>query len=263
VRVQADGDDEVAVLAHSFNQMISGLREGNIYRDLLGRTVSPEVREQLRQGFAAGDVTLEGQEAVATILMSDIQGFTTLSETEDPTTIMRWLNEYFEELVPIIAEHDGIISRFESDAIVAFFGILPRPLSAPKSAYQACQAALAMLKVTDRFNTHRVAGGTPPFRVGVGINTGPVTAGSLGSIDRLHYTIIGDTVNTAVRLQDLTRQFSEDSSIVISQHTLFSLGEKRHEFDLESMGVHNLKGKMEQLLVYRLHPLKSVAHGGG
>jgi len=98
VKVPPVGNDEVTVLAHAFNYMVSGLQEGFIYRDLLGRTVSPEVREALKQSFASGDLRLEGQSALATVLMSDIRAFTTLSEKEDPTTILKWLNEYYVSL---------------------------------------------------------------------------------------------------------------------------------------------------------------------
>ena len=259
VQVDAKGDDEVAVLAHSFNEMVAGLREGNIYRDLLGRTVSPEVREQLRQGFASGEVMLQGQEAVATVLVSDIQGFTTMAESENPTAIMKWLNEYFETLVPIITGNGGVISKFEGDSLLAFFGILPQPLSAQEGAFRACQTALAMLEAIDQLNVRREKRGEPLLKTGVGINTGPVTAGALGGLDRLQYTIIGDTVNTTVRLEELTRQFGQEYSAVISQHTLFALRDLRHKFELESLGAYNVKGKVEQLLVYRLHSLATVS----
>jgi adenylate cyclase len=252
VQVETNGNDEVAVLAHSFNQMVSGLREGSIYRDLLGRTVSPEVREQLRHSFASGEVNLEGQETVATVLVSNIRGFTTLSEAETPATILNWLNEYYHELVPIITAHEGIISKFEGDAILAFFGILPRLLPPQESAYQACQTALAMVEAIERLNTRRVNRGDPPFLTGVGINTGLVTAGGLGNADRLHYTVIGDTVNTTSQVETLTRQFGNECSAVISQHTLFALRDRRREFVLESMGAHNVRGKEEQLLIYQL-----------
>ena len=100
VKVDASGDDELAILAKSFNYMVAGLQEGFIYRDLLGRTVSPEVREQLRQTFSSGGLRLEGQEAVSTVLMTDIRGFTTLAEKADPATVFHWLNEYFGQIVP-------------------------------------------------------------------------------------------------------------------------------------------------------------------
>jgi adenylate cyclase len=254
VQVEAAGNDEVAVLAHSFNQMVTGLREGSIYRDLLGRTVSPEVREELRRGFASGEVRLQGQETVATVLMSDIRGFTRLSETEDPTTILTWLNEFFGELVPIVIAHGGVVNSIEGDTLMAFFGVLPRLLPAQEGAYQACQAALDMLQAIEQINTRRTHRQAPAFSVGISINTGPVTAGSLGSHERLHYTVIGDTVNTTTLLQSLTRQFGEESSAILSQHTLFALRERRHEFQLESLGAHTFRGKAEQLLVYHLQP---------
>ena len=161
VRVDPGGDDEVAVLAHSFNAMVSGLREGSVYRDLLGRTVSPEVREQLRQSFATGELYLAGQETQATVLISDIRGFTPLTESQEPTTVMDWLNEYFGELVPIINAHGGVINAFEGDALLAFFGILPRPMAPQDSAYRAVRAAAGMLNIIKRLNHRRIQRGDP------------------------------------------------------------------------------------------------------
>ena len=252
VQVEAGGNDEVAVLAYSFNQMVAGLKEGSLYRDLLGRSVSPEVREELRRAFASGNVRLEGQDTVATVLMSDIRDFTSLSEQVAPTTILTWLNEFFGELVPVIAAHGGVVNKFEGDAVLAFFGILPRPTPAEESAYQACRAALEMLEAIKQLNTRRSGRGEPPIAAGIGINTGPVTAGGLGTMDRLHYTIIGDTVNATARLEGITREIGTESSAVMSQHTLFALQDRRREFEPEPLGVYTVKGKEEQLLVYRL-----------
>lgn len=258
VKVATTGDDEVAVLAHSFNYMVSGLQEGFIYRDLLGRTVSPEVREELREVFASGELRLDGQAAVATVLMSDIRGFTTLSEKMKPATILNWLNEYFGELVPVITAHGGVVDKFEGDAILAFFGILPRPLTPPASAFQACQAAVDMLRVVENLNDRRAARGEPLFVTGIGINTGPVTAGGLGTADRLNYTIIGDAVNTTQRLESFTRQFGE-SGATISEYTHSALGEESNAFRLESLGSHTFKGKSEAVAVYRLRALPEAA----
>jgi len=258
VTVRPVGNDEVAVLSQAFNLMVSRLREGAIYRDLLGRTVSPEVREQLRQHIASGDLRLEGQEEIATVLFADVRGFTTVSEEEKPTTILVWLNEYFSQLVPIITAHGGVVNKFDGDAILAFFGILPNPLTPQDSAYRACQTAQEMLLAIQRFNEERHERGAPLLETGISINTGPVTAGGLGAADRLHYTIIGDTVNAAHRLQSITRNFGE-SGIVISHHTLFALRERHKEFCLEPLGPQMLRGKVEQLLAYRLRPRPAAA----
>ena len=251
VKVDTEGDDEVAVLAHAFNYMITGLQEGSIYRDLLGRTVSPEVREQLRQSFASGNLRLEGQNVVATVLMSDIRDFTALSEQEEPTTILSWLNEYFSGLVPLVTANGGVVDKFEGDASLSFFGILPQPLAPKAAAYQACRAAVAILESIDALNARRVAEGHPAFITGIGINTGLVTAGGLGASDRLNYTIIGDTVNTTARLQGFSRDFGT-SGIVISEATHAALEELATHFDFETLGTHTFKGKREGVRVYRL-----------
>jgi adenylate cyclase len=253
VKVPVSGNDEVMVLAHAFNYMVTGLQEGSIYRDLLGRTVSPQVREALRKSFASGELKLEGQNTTATVLMSDIRNFTSMAEKEEPTTILHWLNEYFRELVPIITKYGGVVDKFEGDAILAFFGILPTPLQSKDSAYNACLASMEMLEVVERINQGRIQRNEPPFRTGIGINTGNLIAGGLGTADRLNYTIIGDTVNTTQRIQDLTRQFGE-SGVAVSESTVASLHEKRGDFKLEPLGEHALKGKSELIWVYRLKP---------
>lgn len=253
VKVPSQGNDEVSVLAHAFNYMVSGLQEGIIYRDLLGRTVSPQVREALRRSFASGDLRLEGQSSEATVLMSDIRGFTALAEKEEPTTILNWLNEYFSNLVPVVNSYGGVVDKFEGDAMLAFFGILPTPLPVEKSAYQACQAAVKLLSIIEQINQHRAERNEPPLVTGIGVNTGTLIAGGLGTTDRLNYTVIGDTVNATQRIQGMTRMFGE-SGIVVSENTLVALGERRGEFLLEPLGEHALKGKMELLWLYRLYP---------
>ncbi len=253
VKVPSNGNDEVAVVASAFNYMVSGLQEGVIYRDLLGRSVSPEVREAMRTSFASGVLRLEGQSTIATVLMSDIRGFTTLSEKAEPTTILTWLNEYFGELVPIITSHGGVVDKFEGDAMLAFFGILPRPLPPEESAFAACQAAIEILTVVDRINQRRATRGEPPFITGIGINTGNLIAGGLGTADRLNYTIIGDTVNTTQRMQSVTGRLGE-SGVVINETTLTALKGRRGDFRFEPLGEQSFPGKLEQLWLYRMLP---------
>lgn len=254
VKVDSKGDDEVAVLAHSFNSMVAELQEGSIYRDLLGRTVSPEVREQLRQTFTSGDLRLEGQEAVATVLMTDIRAFTSISEKAEPARVFEWLNEYFGKMVPLVVEHGGVVNKFDGDAMLAFFGILPRMTSPKKSALSACEAALAIMAEIDKLNALRASRGEPPMITGVGVHTGVVIAGGLGSRDRLHYTIIGDTVNTTQRVESLTRNLMDVSGALVSQATLDALGGLQERFHLVDLGEHAIKGKAEPIRVYRLLP---------
>ncbi|MDH5606765.1 MAG: HAMP domain-containing protein [Anaerolineae bacterium] len=254
VNIQSTGNDEVAILAHSFNEMVSGLKEGSVYRDLLGRTVSPEVRDQLRATISSGSINMEGQDAMATVLMADVAGFTNISENEAPATVLDWLNELFSELVPIINGFSGVVNEFSGDGLFSFFGILPQPLHMAESAYLACRAAVEMLNAVDKINLRRVQRGNPPIRLGIGINTGPVTAGGLGAEDRMHYTIIGDVVNTTQRIESLAHQFPE-SSIMISRQTAIAIWNQRDQFILTPHGEHHLKGKQNKQLVYRLEAL--------
>ncbi len=251
IKVNSRSNDETMVLAHAFNYMVSGLQEGFIYRDLLGRTVSPEVREELRQSFASGNLKLEGQNAIATVLMSDVRGFTTLSEKEEPTTILKWLNEYYTEIVPVITSFGGVIDKYEGDSMLAFFGILPSPLLEKESAFKACQAALEMLAIIEKINIRRATRGEPPFLTGIGVNTGSLIAGGLGTADRMNYTVIGDTVNATQRIQGVSSEFGE-SGVVISETTLLALSDNRDQFDFTPLGEYFFKGKREAIWLYRL-----------
>lgn len=255
VNVEPQGSDELAYLAHAFNYMVSHLREGEIYRDLLGRTITPQVRDQLRSGLASGTLKLEGQNAIATIMITDIRQFTVIAENEKPTKILGWLNQYYGEIVPIINSHDGVTNEFVGDSVMAFFGILPANISPTESAYQACQAAVEIIQIVREMNKARREQGNPPLVTGIGINTGEVAAGGMGTADRLHYSVIGDSVNVTQRLESLTRELGETSAI-ISQDTFEALDHYRDKFDLVSLGSHVLKGKSEPLQVYRLLPAK-------
>lgn len=255
IKVESKGNDEVAVLAHSFNSMIAGLQEGSIYRDLLGRSVSPEVREQLRQTFSSGNLRLEGQETVATVMLADIRDFTALAEKSDPATIFEWLNEFFGVMLPAIIENNGVVNKLDGDAVLAFFGILPKLLDPQLSAFHACCAAVEMEKAVTLLNQKRIERGDLPFITGIGLHTGVVIAGGLGTSDRLHYTIIGDTVNTTQRIEGLTRSLFQDNGILITQATLDALGELKTQFVVKSVGQHMVKGKEEKIMVYQLESL--------
>jgi adenylate cyclase len=263
IKVDASGDDEVAVLGQSFNYMVAGLQEGSIYRDLLGRSVSPEVREQLRQTFTSGNLRLEGQEAVATVLFTDIRSFTTLSEKVDPATVFQWLNEYFGQLVPIVSNHGGVVNKFDGDAMLAFFGTLPRMLSPKQSALAACEAAREVQQAIEHFNDQRRLRGEPLLVTGIGVHTGVLIAGGLGTSDRIHYTIIGDTVNTTQRIENLTREVFEGSGILVSQTTFAALGEHQSSFSFEPLGFYQVKGKREPLQVHRLTAPKEISDWQG
>jgi class 3 adenylate cyclase/ActR/RegA family two-component response regulator/HAMP domain-containing protein len=253
VKLDVQGSEEAAAMAHTFNYMVTGLQEGIIYRDLLGQTASPLLREQLRETFSSGNLRLDGQEVVTTVLTSAVRGFTQMAEeTGDPIKIFEWLNEYFSQLAPIVTANAGVVNKFDGDVMVSFFGILPKILTPKDSAMAACEAAIEMLSAIEQLNTRRTERGDPPMITSIGINTGKVIAGGLGSGDRLHFTIMGEAVNITRHLEMLTRDVSRTNGILISQATFAALNECSTQFHLEPIGLHPVKGNTEKILVYRL-----------
>jgi adenylate cyclase len=246
--VSDQGGDEIGALARTFNYMVEGLREGSVYRDLLGLTLTPEVREQLRSKLTEGGSLLEGQGAVAAILFADLRGLAALAEKVEPAYVMGTLNEYFAGVVPIVRDQGGVINSFDGDAMMVSFGILPKRLPAQVSSLQAVQTGLEMLSLVEGLNTSRGLRGLPGLGMGIGVSTGPVIAGGIGSKDRLLYAVIGDTVNTAQRIQQATQE-SVKGGMLISEATHHYLGGARSLFEFGRKGVAQLRGKKELVTV--------------
>lgn len=205
--------DELGELADAFNHMSAGLDERDRVRDLLDKNVSPAVAAQLlRDGAALG-----GEEREVTILFADLRGFTTLSETLSPPAVVARLNRYLDRMSAVIEAEGGVIDKFIGDEIMALFGA---PLPQADAADRALRAALGMRAALAAFNAELAAEGLPPLAFGVGLNTGRVVAGNIGSHRRLNYSVIGDAVNLAARLQTLTRQAEYATDIIVSAATL-------------------------------------------
>jgi adenylate cyclase len=249
-QVESHGYDEVASLAEDFNRMVAQLREGRMYRDLLGLTASPEVAERLRLSLETGRVRLEAQSVTASVLFCDIRGFTHLSESLQPEDIIRLLNEYMDGVVKVIRHHNGVVNKFIGDAALAFFGVLPDSTPGDESARDAFAAATAMLEYLDEFNSKRLERGDSPLRVGIGINTGLVVAGALGSQERFEYTVLGDTVNVAQRLSDLNKDYP-DYDLFISASAYEGLNEQL-KAQVVHIGTVQVKGRLAPVDVYAL-----------
>ncbi|MFP4346052.1 MAG: adenylate/guanylate cyclase domain-containing protein [Anaerolineales bacterium] len=249
-QVDPRGFDEVASLATSFNRMVVQLREGRIYRDLLGLTASPEVAEQLRYGVEGGSVRLDAQQVTATVLFCDIRGFSRISETAEPAEVIELLNEYMRGIVQVIRNHNGVVNKFVGDAALAFFGVLPEPRSPADSAQDALAAAVALLEYVDAFNRRRQSRGEEPLRVGIGINTGSVVAGVVGSEERLEYTVLGDAVNVAQRLSDFNKEY-DAYDIFFAAETYQGLN-GRWQDQVAHIGCTRVKGRQTLVDVYAL-----------
>ncbi len=248
VSVEVISQDEIGTLAEAFNAMVGDLREGRLYRDILGRTASPEVAEQLRKVLSSGKVQLAGQEVEATILYTDIRGFTTLAERYRPKEVMALLNEHLTGAISLVVEHGGIVNKFGGDSMLAFFGVLPAPRPAAEGALQAVKTALALQAHLARLNQARAAQGRPRLRKGIGVNTGPVVAGTLGSPERLEFTLIGDAVNVAQRLSDLNKSRT-NYDVFISRAT-YDLIRMRINLPIQPLGPIQVRGRGEPIEVY-------------
>ena len=241
-RLDLKRSDELGQLAESFNRMSTGLAERDRVRDLLDKNVSPEVAAQLmREGAALG-----GEEREVTILFADLRGFTTLSEKMPPRELITLLNRYLDAMSGAIEAEGGIIDKFIGDEIMALFGA---PVASSDGADRALAAAVAMRAALAGFNASLAAEGRPPLAFGVGINTARVVAGNIGSHRRLNYSVIGDGVNVAARLQTLTRDPAHGTDIILSAATLVA---SRKPWKTRHLGVLGVKGRKEAVEIHAL-----------
>jgi adenylate cyclase len=197
-RLEVNRKDEIGFLSRSFNEMVGGLEEREQIRDMMHKVVSPQIaREMLQRG-----VTLGGEEREASVLFADIRGFTSISETLPPPELLYLLNAYLGRMSRAIEAEKGVIDKYIGDEVMAIFGA---PLLLEDHAARAVAAGIGMLRELQRFNA--AEGRALPLQIGIGIATGSVIAGNVGSPERLNYTVLGDTVNVASRLQELTKEY--------------------------------------------------------
>ena len=222
---------------------------------LLGQNTSPEIAQTLwrRRNELLENGKLPGQKLTATLLFTDLKGFSSISERYAPEELLTWLNDYLELLAQLVQEYQGVINKFTGDGIMAAFGVPlahERPEEIQQDARNAVDCAIAIGKAIEVLNEQCHAKGRPAVCMRVGIFTGPVVVGSLGSRIRSEYGIIGDSVNTASRLESLDkeRQLSP-CRILIARQTQKLLPD---HYLLESWGTMVVKGKAEPIVVYRV-----------
>ncbi len=232
--------DEFASLYEGFNRMAHGLRERARLHDAFGRYLAPALAEQVMQH----GVQLGGQTVEATVLFADIRGFTTIAEALTPQAVVGLLNEYFAAVEPAIQAHGGWINKFGGDSLLAVFGT---PVPHADHARRAVLAALDMRRAMWYFNQHRQAHGLPPVEIGMGLHTGPLVAGNVGSPARMEYTVIGDIVNVASRIDGLNKDWHTD--ILLSAETYHAAG---GDFPARAMPPVALKGKTQTIAVFAL-----------
>jgi len=238
LRLPVTSNEEIGELTAHFNRMVDGLRERQRIRETFGKYVSEQVASALLQ--QPGSERLSGETGEATLLFTDIEGFTTLSERLAPDLLIKVLNEYLEVVIDPIQRHGGMINSFIGDGLFASFNM---PLANPRHAASALAAGI---EIEQALRDREFSGGVK-LRTRIGINTGIVIGGTIGAGERLSYTLLGDAVNTAARLQELNKQYG--TSILFSGTTCNQLPEGHA---LRQIGDVPIRGRTETLMLYTL-----------
>lgn len=225
---------EIKLLAKKIEQEV-------VNRERFSRLLSPNVAERVMSGEL--EVKKGGQLVhECTVFNSDIRGFTRMSDGAAPESIVEMLNEYFEQMIESVFKFEGTLDKFMGDGIMALWGA---PVAHPDDTMRAVSSAIEQLTALGRFNRKRMESGLPPLAIGIGIHTGPVVAGYIGSSKALSYTVIGDTANTSSRLCSVATA----GQILVSEATLAKLGGK---FEYEELPPAQLKGKDKPFRVFNL-----------
>ncbi len=236
------GGEEIVRLSESFKSMVKGLKERDVIKETFSRYVTREVAEEVLKN--PGQIAPGGKKQLVTILFSDIRGFTAFSENKSPEEVVSRLNEYLSAMVDVIFENDGTLDKFIGDAVMAVFG---SPIQREDDPMRAVRTALEMQKRLAALNSKWRAEGKEELRVGIGVNTGEVIAGNIGDIRRMEYTVIGDNVNVASRLVNLTKDYN--CPIIISESTYFLV---KKIVDVRPLGLVTVKGKSQAVEIYEL-----------
>jgi adenylate cyclase len=236
--------DELEDLASGFNRMVDGLKERDKLRTTFGKYMTSAVLEHL----LAGKVALGGESLEVTILFTDIRSFTSISEKMHPQDLVGLLNEYFTEMVGIVMHENGVVDKYIGDAIMAVFGA---PVPRSEDPVNAVRAAVRMRRALRELNVRLAARGLPLLRTGIGIHTGEVVAGNIGSEKRMEYTVIGDAVNLASRLETSTKALGV--SVLISEDTY-----ERTKDAVEARAVREItvKGRKAPVMAYEVLGMK-------
>lgn len=209
--------------------------------DVFGKNVSPQIRDYLLKG----NVKLGGENCNITIMFCDIRSFTTLSENMSSEKIVKMLNFYFTQLERCISAHNGVINKYMGDAIMALFGA---PMPSKTHQMDAFAAALDMRRTLKEINKQFNAKGYPELQFGIGIHSGSVLAGNIGALNRMEYTVIGDAVNAASRIEGLCKTYKKD--LLMSEDTALEIMTANPQLVLEFVDFTELRGRKEKVRLF-------------
>jgi len=247
VQVSLPRADEFGLLAAEFEHMIEQLRDKERLRTTFGLHVGRAAAAQI----LARDPGLSGVEQVVSVMFVDIRSFSTRSADQTPSEIVRDLNEFFGAMVQVVEDrHGGMINKFLGDGFMALFGV---GQNGGHHARRALAAGEEMLRVLAELNATLCNDQREPFRIGIGIHTGPVVIGSVGSPERLEFTAIGNAVNIASRVEQLTKTLAVP--LLVTSTTVEHLDQ---DSGLTDLGEHEIRGLDEKVGIFGVTPMEAL-----
>jgi adenylate cyclase len=240
-RVIVNRNDELGDLGSAFNKMAGDLALKEKIKDSFGQYVTPEIVDLILEN--PDNQWMKGLKEEATVLFVDIRGFTTIAEEKEPETVVELLNDHFTRITDIVIKRGGHLNKFVGDEVMAVFGT---PAPNPQHAEAAVRAALDIQEEMARLGREKEMRDVS-FQVGVGVNSGEIVAGNLGSPKRMEYTVIGDNVNIAARLTSIAK----GGEILISKQTYESI-EENGRLKVAERGKVPVKGKKVEIIIYNV-----------
>ena len=229
------------IFGYSYRFILEGKNKEKI-KNAMGKYLSQDIMKNVVQNI--DDIKLGGKKAVVTVLFSDIRGFTSMSENMTAEEVSMILNEYFSEMEPIITKYNGVINKFIGDAVMAIFGEPIQDINHPQNAVKcACE----MLKKVEQLRDKWLMEGKPKIEIGIGINTGEAFVGNIGSEKRLEYTVIGDTVNLASRIEGYNKVYK--TNLLISSSTYSKVSDL---VDVIKIADVTIRGKAKKMDIYEV-----------
>ncbi len=248
--IKSKSRDEIGTLTSAFNSMVESLREKELIKDAFRRYVSKQVAEEILREPGKYMSGLKGEKRKVAVLFADVRGFTPMTERLPPEEVVAMLNQYLGKMTDVVFRHQGTLDKFIGDCLMAVFGA---PVDLKDSVKRAVLTSVEIQQEVDKMNLKRLEQGKEPIYIGIGVNLGTAIAGNIGSQERMDYTVIGDSVNLASRLQSYANE--NNVPIIISEDVYEAT---KDMIIAEELPLIKIRGKAQPVKAYQLKQLRNA-----